>query len=240
MEIEYPDGSTEIEDFGGPVSTQLRRVFSYVSDKALKLTIDRSSAKRTANTDFPLDILREAIANAIIHRDYSITSSPNYLFVSNDKIVIKSPGLPMPPLTLADIKTLDLPSVSRNPKIMYVYNRMGLAEQRGIGLRSMKSLSEKGFPLPIINLMGNVLEISFARSSNALSEIISSETADLSEQDKQGIQFIQENQSISVSDYANEFKIATKTAQRRLSDLVEKGLIIKEGERRWTRYRIKE
>ena len=72
------------------------------------------------------------------------------------------------------------------------------------------------------------------------SEIISSETADLSEQDKQGIQFIQENQSISVSDYANEFKIATKTAQRRLSDLVEKGLIIKEGERRWTRYRIKE
>ena len=240
VEIEYPDGTTEIEDFGGPVSTQLRRVFSYVSEKALKLTIDRSSAKRTANTDFPLDILREAIANAIIHRDYSITSSANYLFISNDKIVIKSPGMPMPPLTLADIKTLDLPSVSRNPKIMYVYNRMGLAEQRGIGLRSMKSLSEKGFPLPVIDLKGNVLEIAFARSADALPEIISSEIADLSEQDKQGIQFIQENQPISVSDYASELEITTKTAQRRLSDLVDKGLIIKEGERRWTRYRISE
>jgi len=239
VEIEYPDGKTEIKDFGGPVSTQLVRVFDYISEKALKLTIDRSSAKRTAKADFPLDILREAIANAIIHRDYSITSSANYLFISNDKIVIKSPGMPMPPLTLDDIKTLDLPSVSRNPKIMYVYNRMGLAEQRGIGLRSMKSLSDKGFPLPIIDLKGNVLEIAFARSSDALPKIISSETADLSEQDKQGIQFIQVNQPVAAKDYAEEFGITNKTAQRRLNDLVDKGLIAKEGENRWTKYVIK-
>jgi ATP-dependent DNA helicase RecG len=239
VEIEYPNGSTEIEDFGGPVSTQLRRVFDYVSNKALKLTIDRTSAKRISSADFPLDILREAIANAIIHRDYSITSSTNYLFINSDIIVIKSPGLPMPPLTLADIRTLDLPSVSRNPKVMYVYNRMGLAEQRGIGLRSMKSLSEKGFPLPVINLKGNVLELAFARSADALSGVIASEISGLSTQDKEGIQFIQANEPITVNDYAEKFGITAKTAQRRLSDLVDKGLIIKEGERRWTKYRLK-
>ncbi len=239
VEIEYPDGSTEIEDFGGPVSTQLRRVFSYVSEKALKLTIDRSSAKRSSKTDFPLDILREAIANAIIHRDYSITSSANYLFISNDKILIKSPGMPLPPLTLDDIRTLDLPSVSRNPKIMYVYNRMGLAEQRGIGLRSMKSLSDKGFPLPVIDIKGKVLEIAFARSSDALTEIISNKTHNLSEQDKLGVQFIQANQPISASDYAEKFGITNKTAQRRLNELMDNGLIVKEGERRWTKYLIK-
>lgn len=239
VEIEYPDGSTEIEDIGGPVSTQLQRVFTLVNDKALKLTIDRGTAKRSSNTDFPLEILREAIANAIIHRDYSITSSTNYLFISKDKIVIKSPGLPMLPLTLEDIRTLDLPSVSRNPKVMYVYNRMGLAEQRGIGLRSMKSLSEKGFPLPVIDLKGNVLEISFARNADALPNILVDNIEGLSQQDKLGVQFIQSREEITVNDYAEEFKIANKTAQRRLSDLVDKGVIMKEGERRWTKYRIK-
>lgn len=238
VEIEYPDNTTEIEDIGGPVSMQLEKVFSFVNDKALKLTIDRSTAQRSASTDFPLDILREAIANAIIHRDYSITSSTNYLFISKNKIVIKSPGLPMPPLTLQDIRTLDLPSVSRNPKVMYVYNRMGLAEQRGIGLRSMKSLSNKGFPLPVIDLKGNVLEISFARNADALPNILVDNIEGLSEQDKLGVQFIQSREEITVNDYAEEFKIEKKTAQRRLSDLVDKGIIVKEGERRWTKYRI--
>lgn len=239
VEIEYPDGSTEIEDFGGPVSTQLRRVFDYVSEKALKLTIDRTSAKRSSTADFPLDILREAIANAIIHRDYSITSSTNYLFINKDKIVIKSPGLPMPPLTLDDIRTLDLPSISRNPKVMYVYNRMGFAEQRGIGLRSMKSLSEKGFPLPVIDLKGNVLELAFARTADALPNIIADDISNLSDQDKLGVQFIQANEPITVNDYAEKFDITAKTAQRRLSDLVDNGLVIKEGERRWTKYWLK-
>ena len=239
VEIEYPDGTTEIEDIGGPVSMQFKKVFSLVNNKALRLTIDRTTAQRSASTDFPLDIVREAIANAIIHRDYSITSSTNYLFISKDKIVIKSPGLPMPPLTLEDIRSLDLPSVSRNPKVMYVYNRMGLAEQRGIGLRSMKSLSNKGFPLPVIDLKGKVLEISFARNADALPNILVKNIEGLSEQDKLGVQFIQSREEITVNDYAEEFKIEKKTAQRRLSDLVDKGVIAKEGERRWTKYRIK-
>jgi ATP-dependent DNA helicase RecG len=122
---------------------------------------------------------------------------------------------------------------------MYVYNRMGLAEQRGIGLRSMKSLSEKGFPLPVIDLKGNVLELAFARSADALSGVIASEISGLSTQDKEGIQFIQANEPITVNDYAEKFGITAKTAQRRLSDLADKGLIIKEGERRWTKYRLK-
>ena len=239
VEIEYPDGATEIKDIGGAVAMQLEKVFSFVNDKALKLTIDRSTAKRSASADFPLEILREAIANAIIHRDYSITSSTNYLFISKDKIVIKSPGLPMPPLTLKDIRSLDLPSVSRNPKVMYVYNRMGLAEQRGIGLRSMKSLSNKGFPLPVIDLKGNVLEISFARNVDALPNILVDNIKGLSEQDKSGVQFIQTREEITVNEYAEEFKLEKKTAQRRLSDLVDKGVIVKEGERRWTKYRLK-
>ena len=45
IELDYGNGKAEIEDFGGPVATQLPRIMKFIKDKGLKLTIDRSSAK---------------------------------------------------------------------------------------------------------------------------------------------------------------------------------------------------
>lgn len=239
VEIDY-GGTSEIKDFGGPISTQLPDVLDFVKNKGLKLTIDRTNAKRIENEDFPFDILREVIANAIIHRDYSIEESTNYLYISSDKIIIKSPGLPMAPLTIEDIRTMDLPSISRNPKIMYVYNRMGMAEQRGIGLRSLKRLPQLGFPLPQFNLKGKIIEVVFGRDSSLIPEMKGFDNPDISKKDREGLYFIQQNEPISVKDYAVHFDLTDKTAQRRLADLVNKGFLIKEGDKRWTKYRLKE
>ena len=205
VELDYGDGKTEIEDFGGPVATQLPRVLKFIQDKGIKLTINRSNAKRETVSDFPLEVLREVIANAIIHRDYTITEATNYIYLGPEKIIVRSPGMPMPPLTIEDIRTMDLPSISRNPKIMYVYNRMGLAEARGIGLRNMKRLPEYGFPLPTFNLKGNVLEIVFVRDASLIPELIGGKTKDLTQEDRDGLFFIQQNQPVSVKEYAAHF-----------------------------------
>jgi ATP-dependent DNA helicase RecG len=239
VELDYGSGKTEVEDFGGPVATQLPRILNFIRNKGLKLTIDRSKGKREQISDFPIEILREVIGNAIIHRDYSITESTNYLYIGPDKIIVRSPGLPMPPLTIDELRTMDLPSVSRNPKIMYVYNRMGLAEQRGIGLRNMKRLPESGFPLPVFNLRGNILEIIFARDSSLIPEIKGIVPSDLTTEDREGLFFIQQNEPISVKDYASHFGLTDKTAQRRIANLYEKGLLDREGENRWIKYRVK-
>lgn len=239
VEIDYGDGKSEIQNITGPISLQLPKLMEIIKNKALKLTIDRSDAERTEHIDFPTEILREVIANAIIHRDYSIEGANNYIYISKDKIVVKSPGLPIEPFTIEDIRTMDLPSVSRNPKIMYVYNRMGMAEARGFGLRSLKDLPSKGFPLPLFRLMGNILEITLVRNKSQFAKVKGFENVKLSEEDKMGLVYIQNNEPITTSNYANEFSLTNKTAQRRLSSLVEKGVITKEGEKRWTKYSIK-
>lgn len=239
VELDYGDGKTEIKDFGGPVATQLPRVLKFIEDKGLKLTIDRSKAKRETSADFPIEVLREVIANAIIHRDYSITQATNYIYIGPEKIIVRSPGMPAPPLSIDELRTMDLPSVSRNPKIMYVYNRMGLAEQRGIGLRNMKRLPQQGFPLPTFNMKGNILEIVFARDASLIAEIKGVDAADLSNEDRDGLFFIQQNEPIAVKDYAKHFELTDKTAQRRIARLFEKGLLAKEGDNRWVKYRIK-
>lgn len=239
VEIDYGGGNIEIEDFGGPVSTQLPRVLKFIQDKGLKLTIDRSKAKRETVSDFPMEVLREVIANAIIHRDYSITEANNYIYIGPEKIIVRSPGLPMQPLTIDDLRTLDLPSISRNPKIMYVYNRMGLAEARGIGLRNMKNLPKLGFPLPTFNLKGNVLEIVFVRDASLIPEQKGINANELTKEDRDGLFFIQQNEPIAVKDYAEHFDLTNKTAQRRIARLFEKGLLDREGENRWIKYSIK-
>lgn len=239
VELDYGDGKTEIDDFGGPVATQLPRVLKFIVDKGLKLTIDRSKAKRETVHDFPLEVLREVIANAIIHRDYSITQATNYIYIGPEKIIIRSPGFPTPPLTIEDLKSMDLPSISRNPKIMYVYNRMGLAEQRGIGLRNMKRLPQYGFPLPTFNMKGNILEIAFARDASLIPELIGIDATGLKKEDRDGLFFIQQNEPIAVNDYAEHFGLTNKTAQRRIAELFERGLLEKEGINRWVKYRIK-
>jgi ATP-dependent DNA helicase RecG len=239
VELDYGSGKAKIKDFDGPVATQLPRVLKYIEEKALKRTIDRSKAKRETISDFPKEVLREVVANAIIHRDYSITEATNYIYIGTEKIIVRSPGMPMPPFTIDDIRTMDLPSVSRNPKIMFVYNRMSLAEQRGIGLRNMKQLPHFGFPLPTFNMKGNILEIVFARDASLIPELKGINTEGLTQEDRDGLFFIQLKEPLAVKDYAKHFGLTDKTAQRRIAGLYERGLLEKEGDNRWIKYRIK-
>jgi predicted HTH transcriptional regulator len=122
---------------------------------------------------------------------------------------------------------------------MYIYNRMGLAEQRGIGLRNMKRLPKYGFPMPIFNMKGNILEIVFARDASLIPELKGIDLKGITQEDRDGLFFIQQNEPIVVKDYAEHFNLTEKTAQRRIAGLFEKGLLKKEGANRWVKYKIK-
>jgi len=239
VEIDYGSGKTEIKDFGGPVVNQLPDILEFIKDKALKLSIDRSKAKREVQEDFPLEILREAIANAIIHRDYENEKSTNFLSINSKKIVVRSPGNPESPLTLADLRTFDTPSISRNPKIMFVFNKMGYAEQRGIGLRNMKELINLDFPMPTFELKAGMLQLTFGRTKDFIAEMKGIDSSELSKEDKDGLLFIQKKKVVSVSDYAEHFDLKIKTANRHLKTLIDKDLIIKFGDKRGTKYILK-
>ncbi len=116
---------------------------------------------------------------------------------------------------------------------------MGLAEARGIGLRNMKRLPDSGFPLPTFKLTGNILEIAFVRDSTLIPELKGFSAKDLTREDRDGLFFIQQNDLVSVKEYARHFGLTDKTAQRRIAKLFDKGLLEKEGENRWVKYRIK-
>jgi len=95
VEINYGTGKPEVRDFNGPLVIQLPAVIDFIKDKGLKFTMDKSSGKRKEVADFPFEVLLEAVANAVIHRDYTIAGATNYLYIDPDKIIVRSPGAPV-------------------------------------------------------------------------------------------------------------------------------------------------
>jgi ATP-dependent DNA helicase RecG len=118
---------------------------------------------------FPLEVLREAVINAIVHRDYSIEGSKNTINIDDDAIVIKSPGSPPSTITLEQLNTFKAPSYSRNPVISLVFNKMGYVEETGLGMASLKSLNEKyGLPLPEYIYEEPLLTLTFPKTMEAV------------------------------------------------------------------------
>src|SRR5690606_13156759 len=68
---------------------------------------------------------------------------------SPGKVVVMSPGAPVEPITMQQLAAFDAPMLSRNPVMHFVFAKMKLAEERGLGLRSMRArASAAGLPLP--------------------------------------------------------------------------------------------
>ncbi|CAM5999341.1 unnamed protein product [Sphagnum balticum] len=96
-----------------------------------------------------MTLMREAIVNALVHRDYDIEGAKIQLEMTPHFIRIKSPGEPVSPVTLEQIKSFKAPILSRNPQLQYAFTKMGLAEERGLGMQTLKSVPEAlGLPLP--------------------------------------------------------------------------------------------
>ncbi len=85
---------------------------------------------------YPPLALREALVNAICHRDYTIAGGAIFVAIYDDRLEVTSLGLLPPGVTVADLKR-DHASRLRNPLIAGVFYRRGLIEQWGRGTQKI-------------------------------------------------------------------------------------------------------
>jgi ATP-dependent DNA helicase RecG len=91
---------------------------------------------------YPEDACREALLNAIAHRDYS-NSNGIEVHIFNDRMEIKSPGALLSTLTVADLEALDNRHESRNAKIAYVLKVSKLMREMGEGMKRIFTLMQE-------------------------------------------------------------------------------------------------
>lgn len=92
--------------------------------------------------DYPEWACREALINAIAHRDYSIQNGVE-VYIYEDRIEIKSPGALLSTLTIEDLERLDGAHESRNVLIARVIRESGYMRELGEGMKRIFQLMEQ-------------------------------------------------------------------------------------------------
>ncbi|TVM01751.1 ATP-binding protein [uncultured Candidatus Kuenenia sp.] len=100
--------------------------------------------------EIPLDALREAVVNAIVHRNYTINGTSIYVRIFDDRVEIENPGGLPDGITKRDFGKS---SVRRNPIIADLFHRMGKVERMGSGIERMRELMrEAGLKEPVFEM----------------------------------------------------------------------------------------
>lgn len=233
---ELADGKVSRAEFGQAMVLIPGQLEEWLN-KTLPSTLDRSRMERREQVDLPFEMIREAVVNALIHRDYDIAGQKCQLVVNADTITIKSPGGPIAPITLEQMRSFTAPMKSRNPVLHYVFARMGMAEEQGFGLTSLKEQAEKlGLPLPSYSMEGDSLVLTIYRSKAAATATLGTILEELTDEEQEGWKFVAGRTGTTQSEYARNLGVTARTAQRHLSHFVELGLLRRVGRGPATKY----
>lgn len=184
--------------------------------------------RRIDEPEYPSEVLREAIVNAIVHRDYSIAGEAVRIFYYPDRIEIRNPGLLLPGLTIEDLYQGRSRSRLRNPIIASVLRDLpgGYMERMGSGVRFMLDrMRDLGYPHPDFREMGEFI-LTFHRREETLSTPgLPIETNILETRYKQLLEYLHQHGTITNKQYRTLTGISETTALRDLETLLERGAI---------------
>ena len=116
--------------------------------------------QREERPELPEEALREAVANAVAHRDYRSTANV-HIYVFKDRIEIVSPGGLPAGMTEGDLGVKSMP---RNPLLFGMLYRMGVVENIGSGIKRIHELCrEHGVAQPTIDASEHWVTVTFPR-----------------------------------------------------------------------------
>lgn len=199
--------------------------------------------------EYPVRTLREALVNAVAHRNYEDAARKIAVRVFCDRVEIASPGYPPRPLTLAKLRKGNYRAASRNPLITQTLATLQLMEQRGSGFARMRDamldhgLDEPGYAEQdgyfVVTLRGPKGNFERLRvPADAARLVAPAVEALLNARQKKILVRVQKTGVVTSGWCREAFGVTYNTAYRDLSDLVQRGLLVQVGEGRATRYQL--
>lgn len=225
----------------GPLPEQIRRAETWLTAN-MRRGARLDAFQREERTEYPLPAVREAIVNAVAHRDYAIRGDEIRVLMFSDRIEVYSPGRLPGHVTIENIVE---ERFSRNEVIAQVLADLGFIERLGYGIdRMIRQMREWGLPAPRFAETTNGFKVTLRGPGEKLvseeSEKAKWRKLDLNERQLAALDFIAKNQRIANRDYREMFsEVSEETIRRDLADLVEKDVLIKMGDKKGTYYILK-
>jgi len=168
-------------------------------------------------SEYPLVAVREAVANAIVHADYSQHGSRIRIAIFENRLEIDNPGGLPPGLTIDDIRR----GVSklRNRVIGRVFHELRLIEQWGSGIpRMVSTCREAGLPEPMFEEIGAGFRVTLFRERSA--------PLDLDGLDQAVLDFVKDRSGASTRDIAVRIDRTPRATRARLRRLLDLGVLV--------------
>lgn len=224
IKIGYFEADDELkyqDEAQGNIFDQIEKTIDLLFTKYIKSSISYEGLNRVEKYDYPKDAVREALLNAVSHKDYA-GAVPIQISVYPEKILFWNEGQ-LPDNWTIEKLFVKHPSKPFNPDIANVLFRSGYIEAWGRGIRKMiNECVRAGMPEPkfFYDMSGFWVEFSTGIYSEEQLKSLG-----LNKRQIKTILYLKENKRITNSEYQSIFSVSRNTASRDLSELVDKGLI---------------
>ncbi|MGN0354089.1 MAG: RNA-binding domain-containing protein [Muricoprocola sp.] len=216
------------KEFSGSLLKQLNDAYSYLDMRnQTKATFE--GLYRTDSKDYSDSALREALLNAIVHRDYSFSAS-TLISVYENRMEIVSYGGLAGAVSLEDV--LYGLSVCRNQKLANIFYRLRLIEAYGTGLKKIRDAYNGRNGKPEFMAGPNSFKVVLP-NMNMLEPV---ECFEYDEEMKKALAFISEKGKVSRSDIEKHLGLSTSGAIRLMRKLRDRELVMVVGKGKNVKY----
>jgi len=212
--------------FKGTLFEQVSLAADFVLSKLNRSVGTRAESNQApVRYEIPPDVIREAIVNAIAHRDYTSAGAVQ-VSVFADRVEVWNPGTLLAPLTPESLRRPH-GSIARNPRICEALFLARYIEKFGTGtLMMIRESLAHALPEPDFAQRGGEFTIAVWRDW-LTADIV--DRLNLSDRQKQALTFVKTQGRISNRDLRDLTGVTIRTASRDLEDLVHKGVLTKVG-----------
>ena len=220
-------------EFAGSLLRQLNDIYEYI-DRFNHTRAEFSGLKRIDMRDYPPEAVREALLNAIVHRDYSYSGS-TLISIFDDRIEFVSLGGLPKGIAYSDVM-LGV-SVLRNSRLADVFYRLHLIEAFGTGMPKIFDCYREYREQPAINTSENAFKITLPDTNFGRGESENKTGREaLSETEQRIIKYLAGRSNAARRDIEAALELSQSTAIRALKTLTEKNHVKKQGAGKNTTY----
>ena len=229
-------GYSRREELIGPVPRLIEATWNLVwSEMAISAVV--KGLERQETFEYPQFAVREALVNAICHRDYRLRGRRIEVRMFSDRLEVISPGGLPGFITVENIKDEHF---SRNPRLVGGLFHWGYIEELGLGIdRMIEVMEQAGHSPPIFDARPYSFAVALhnERTQRELPEW----SRDTNHRQARALQYIRETGSITNREYRGLIQsVSAETLRLDLVDLVEKGILNRIGAKKGTYYVLRE
>ncbi len=229
------------EEVRGTLPEQIRRAEAFLVSN-MRHGHRLSAWRREEQTEYPLEAVREAVVNAVAHRDYSVKGEGIRVLMFDDRLEVYSPGRLPGHVTLDNIVD---ERFSRNWIVVRILSDLGFIERLGYGIdRMIAAMAEAGLARPAFSETANGFKVLLNGQGERL--VTSGPDASrwshlrLNERQLKALVFLTENDRVTNRLYQELCPdVSAETIRRDLAELVDLDLLLKIGDKRATYYILK-